>query len=85
MQFINEPVFTETSDNRVDAVIYQAMFDETIRLRKCISKSERQKIREFLIEAHHAYNREQTFRMSLNTVQDSKMQQPQESNTQDVE
>ncbi len=30
-----ESVFMETSAEQVDAVLYQAMFDETVRLRRC--------------------------------------------------
>lgn len=52
MNRLDEPVFTETSRERIDAVLYQAMFDETIRLRKCRSMKERKDIRDFLISAY---------------------------------
>lgn len=48
MNQLNEPVFTETSKEKIVAVLYQAMFDETIRLRKCHSRAERRDIRDFL-------------------------------------
>lgn len=51
MNQLNEPVFTETSKEKISAVLYQAMFDETIRLRKCHSRAERRDIRDFLIAA----------------------------------
>ena len=51
MNRLGEPVFIETSREKVDAVLYQAMFDETIRLRKCRSMKERKDIRDFLISA----------------------------------
>lgn len=52
MNRIDEPVFIETSRERIVAVLYQAMFDETIRLRKCHSMKERKDIRDFLISAY---------------------------------
>lgn len=52
MDFANEPVFTKADPEAVDAVLYQAMFDETIRLRKCPSRRERENIRRFLTEAY---------------------------------
>lgn len=51
MNRLDEPVFTETSKEKIVAVLYQAMFDETIRLRKCHSMKERKDIRDFLISA----------------------------------
>lgn len=51
MNRIDEPVFTETSKEKIVAVLYQAMFDETIRLRKCHSREERKDIRDFLTSA----------------------------------
>ena len=51
MNRLDEPVFTETSKEKIVAVLYQAMFDETIRLRKCRSKGERKDIRDFLTSA----------------------------------
>lgn len=51
MNRLDEPVFAETSKEKIVAVLYQAMFDETIRLRKCHSMKERKDIRDFLISA----------------------------------
>lgn len=55
MDIVNEPIYTETDAQKVDAVLYQAMFDETIRLRKSISSKERREIRAFLMEAYQLY------------------------------
>lgn len=55
MDITNEPIYTETDAKKVDAVLYQAMFDETIRLRKSISSKERKEIRIFLMEAYRLY------------------------------
>ena len=52
---INEPVFTGTDAEKVDAILYQAMFDEVIRLRKTVSRKERSEIRRFLTEAYRLY------------------------------
>lgn len=51
MNRLDEPVFTETSKEKIVAVLYQVMFDETIRLRKCHSREERKNIRDFLTSA----------------------------------
>lgn len=51
----NKLIFAETDKEKVDAVLYQAMFDETIRLRTCISRRERQQIREFIKETYELY------------------------------
>lgn len=56
MNRIDELVFTETDMDRVDAVLYQAMFDETIRLRKCITRGERKEIRDFLMGAYQLFS-----------------------------
>lgn len=55
MNQLNEPVFTETNKERIDAILYQAMFDETIRLRKCRNRKEREKIRAFIMEAYQLF------------------------------
>ena len=52
MEFLNEPILLQTDRQKVDAVLYQAMFDETIRLRKCRSSKERSCIRNFLTVAY---------------------------------
>ena len=48
-------MFTETNKERIDAILYQAMFDETIRLRKCRNRKEREKIRAFIMEAYQLF------------------------------
>ena len=52
MEFLDESVFLKTDKQKTDAILYQAMFDETIRLRKCRSEKERDNIRNFLTEAY---------------------------------
>lgn len=52
MNLIGEAVFTEVDKKKVDAVLYQAIFDETIRLRKSISARERNKIRNFIFKSY---------------------------------
>ena len=54
-EHINEPVFTETDTEKVDAILYQAIFDEVIRLRKTVSRRERNEIRKFITEAYQLY------------------------------
>jgi hypothetical protein len=54
-EHLNEPVFTETDTKKVDALLYQAMFDEVIRLRKTVSHRERSEIRKFIVEAYRTY------------------------------
>lgn len=54
-EYLNEPVFAETNTEKVDAVLYQAMFDEVIRLRKTASRRERSEIRSFITEAYQLY------------------------------
>lgn len=54
-EHLNEPVFTETDTKKVDALLYQAMFDEVIRLRKTVSRRERSEIRKFIVEAYRTY------------------------------
>lgn len=49
---LHEAVFTKTDKERIDAVMYQAMFDETIRLRQSSSAKEQERIRRFLTEAY---------------------------------
>lgn len=51
----NKLIFAEADKEKVDAVLYQAMFDETIRLRTCIGRRERQQIREFIKETYELY------------------------------
>lgn len=57
-EHLNEPVFTGTDAEKVDAILYQAMFDEVIRLRKTVSRRERSEIRRFITEAYRLYRGE---------------------------
>ena len=52
MSAVNESVFTKVDLEAVDGVLYQAMFDEVIRLRTCLNRKERESIRRFLTEAY---------------------------------
>lgn len=57
-EHLNEPVFAGTDAEKVDAILYQAMFDEVIRLRKTVSRGERSEIRRFITEAYRLYRGE---------------------------
>lgn len=46
-RIVHESVLTNTSDEKVNALMYQAMLDETIRLRSCRKEAERNQIRKF--------------------------------------
>lgn len=50
-----ETIFLETDEKKIEALLYQTMFDETIRLRNCKSKVERREIRRFILEAYQLY------------------------------
>lgn len=47
-RIVHESVLTNTSDEKVNALMYQAMLDETIRLRSCRKEAERNQIRSSL-------------------------------------
>lgn len=57
-------VLNYTKDNAV-SFLCQAMFDETLRLRKCTRRKERDSIRNFLIES---------FRILVSDIQDTENQ-----------
>lgn len=63
-----ESVFTETSAEQVDAVLYQAMFDETVRLRRCTSRRERDSIRKFLTESYRVFSESRTERARVGDI-----------------
>lgn len=52
----NDAVLTKVEAGAVDALFYQAMLDETIRLRHCLSRKERENIRFFLTEAYRQFS-----------------------------
>ena len=54
-RIVHESVLTNTSDEKVNALMYQAMLDETIRLRSCRKEAERNQIRKFLMEVYRLY------------------------------
>lgn len=75
MNFTNEPVLTETDAGQVDAVLYQVMLDETIRLRKCMSRGERRNIRKFLTKAYQLYAEKNLGNAIPNTFPENMKQQ----------
>ncbi len=77
-----ESVFLDTNSEQVDAVLYQAMFDETIRLRRCRSQTERDRIRRFLTEAYQLYVGKSLQSANRDTVPESMMPQPKQTSTQ---
>lgn len=54
-RILHESVLIETTNEKVNAILYQAMLDETIRLRTCRREKERNQIRKFLTEAYRLY------------------------------
>ena len=80
MEHLKEPVFTETDTEKVDALLYQAMFDEVIRLRKTVSRRERSDIRKFITEAYQLYAEKNLENGNPGTFQESMFRQNQEPN-----
>lgn len=76
-EHLNEPVFTGTDAEKVDAILYQAMFDEVIRLRKTVSRRERSEIRRFITEAYRLYAEKNLESEHPDTFQESMFQQNQ--------
>lgn len=52
MKLIVNEYYTGTDKSHIDGILYQAMVDETMRLRKSRSSKERSEIRGFIIEAY---------------------------------
>lgn len=46
-------IYIESDKEHIDGALYQALVDEVTRLKKCRNSKERQKIRWFILEAHH--------------------------------
>lgn len=83
MNQLNEPVFTETSKEKIAAVLYQAMFDETIRLRKCHSRAERRDIRDFLTAACRICMQQNLENEDPDTFQENMLQSHQTTSKRD--
>lgn len=47
-------VFVETDEEKVDALMYTAVFDEILRLKTCRNRRERQRIRKFILAGYQA-------------------------------
>ena len=77
MEHLNEPVFAETDTEKVDAVLYQAMFDEVIRLRKTTNRRERSEIRNFITVAYRLYAERNRGNENPDIFQESTFQQNQ--------
>ena len=75
MDFLNEPVFTQTDKSKVDAAFYQVIFDEIIRLRKCKNSRERDKIRNFIMEAYQLLSEKIPENVIEYTSQESNLKQ----------
>lgn len=45
-------VFVETDEEKADALMYTAVFDEILRLKTCRSYRERQRIRDFILAGY---------------------------------
>lgn len=48
----NMDYYLETTKKHVDGILYQAMVDETLRLRKSRNSKERSEIRSFILETY---------------------------------
>lgn len=56
----DKSIMLDLTKEKAESVLCQAMIDETLRLRKCLSRRERDSIRSFLKEAYLAIdNKEQ--------------------------
>ena len=83
MKQVNEPVFTETSKEKVIAILYQAMFDEVIRLRNCYSRAERSDIRKFLTVSSRICMQQNLENEDPDIFQENMLQPHQETSKQD--
>ena len=81
-RIVHESVLTNTSDEKVNALMYQAMLDETIRLRSCRKEAERNQIRKFLMEAYQLYCGRNQKNERLSTTHEDMHRQSTESSTQ---
>lgn len=50
----NDSIVMDWTEDNAKSTLCQAMYDETIRLRKCRSGKERDSIRRFLIESYQS-------------------------------
>ena len=82
-RIVHESVLTNTSDEKVNALMYQAMLDETIRLRSCRKEAERNQIRKFLMEVYRLYCGRNQKNECLSTTQEDMHRQSTESSTQE--
>ncbi len=64
----DEPVFIKTDKRKIDAALYQAIFDEVIRLRKSRRASERESIRCFIVIAYQLLAKYNSENADQNTV-----------------
>lgn len=82
-RIVHESVLTNTSDEKVNALMYQVMLDETIRLRSCRKEAERNQIRKFLMEVYRLYYGRNQKNDCLSTTQEDMHRQSTESSTQE--
>lgn len=67
-------VFTETDSEKIDALLYTAIFNEVDRLKNCNNKKERQEIRNFILTSYRALRTAQQVSVNLKNVQENSLQ-----------
>lgn len=72
-----ESIIMDYTKENAASILCQAMFDETLRLRKCRRKKERGSIRAFLIESFRILTASMTYTQSQEKCSDDKAQQKQ--------
>lgn len=64
-------MFLETDKEKVDALLYTAIFNEVERLKNCRSKKERQNIRSFILASYQELKRVLSEDKCLNNAQEN--------------
>lgn len=68
-------VFVETDEEKANALMYTAIFDEVIRLKTCRSRRERQHIRNFILAGYQALEEHRRGNADPSILQDNALQQ----------
>lgn len=66
----DKSIMLDLTKEKAESVLCQAMIDETLRLRECLSRRERDSIRSFLKEAYLAIAERDRENENLNTSQE---------------
>lgn len=68
-------VFVETDEEKADALMYTAVFDEILRLKTCRSYRERQRIRDFILAGYQELKKHWRGNADSSILQDNAQQQ----------